>query len=122
MDNRHLELYDQMGKTSHIKGTNLIGKMKLPAIIWDNEKAVSNNTVFTTIKSNLNLKEGTHTLYINAGGKAIELGKANLDMNTIHAISSIAKFHNPSFTEIGDTGLERTIDDDVLVETIVLGI
>jgi hypothetical protein len=120
--NRHLELYDQVNATSVIAGTNLKTKLKVPAVIWSNEVPITNIAVFNTIKGTVKFMKDGHMLYYKQpNNELVELGWVELDMETIHHLQRIAKTYIPSFTEIIEGGLERLVDDDMLIDRIELG-
>lgn len=118
---RHLELYEQINSRNHIKGTNLETKLKFPALEIVFEQSPTNPMIFATLKNNLGLGQGDHTLYVRRKSGLIELGKVAFSMRTIHAITRIAKNFNPEIYAITEERGRYLLTDDDLVETIELG-
>jgi hypothetical protein len=120
--NRHLELYDQVNASSVIAGTTLKTKMRYPAIVWNNEVPITNIAVFNTINGTVKFMKDGHMLYYKQpNNELVELGWVELNMANIHHLQRIAKRYIPSFTEILEGGLERLVDDDMLIDHIELG-
>jgi hypothetical protein len=122
VSNRHLELYDQINSRGHIKGVNLHTKLRLPALEIVLNSPINNLMVFNTLKSNVGLGKGEHTLYFRKGDDLVEIGKVDFSMRVIHTIFKIMKNYNPEIYGINNERGRFLLTDDDLVDTIELGI